>query len=353
MALSPPVGDVAAGPTREEVMKRLSFAVAAALVLAAALPAVAEVKTEEKSSFKLAGPMSRIVGMFAGKAAKEGLISTVAVKGNRKMSSDESAGEIVDLDEKKIYVLDMKKKTYETVTFEEMLRRMKEAQEKAAQAMKEQPKQERQPEGKEMEVDFSLKESGQTRTINGFECREVVATVTTHEKGKKLEESGGMVMTSHMWYGPEIAAMKEIAEFDMRYYKALGEPFLGGPSGQDMAAVMAMYPAMKDMVGKVEAEKVNVKGTPVLTETTMEAVSSPEQVAQENKQEKESAPATGIGGFGGMLGRKIMRKKEEPAPSSPPSNRATIMTTNHELVKVSTSVAASDISIPSGFKEKK
>jgi hypothetical protein len=346
------------------MMKRSWFAVLTALVLAGALPVLAEVKTEEKSTFKLAGPMGRVVGMFAGKAAKDGLISTVAVKGSRKMKSDESAGEIVDLDERKVYTLDLKKKTYEVVTFEEMLRRMKEAQEKATQAMKEQPKQEQQPEGKQMEFDFSLKESGQTRTINGYDCREVVATVTTHEKGKKLEESGGMVMTSHMWYGPEIAAMKEIADFDMRYYKALGEPFLGELSGQDMAAMMAMYPAMKDMMGKVEAEKVNVKGTPILTETTMETVSTAEQAARESKQEKEPAPATSIGGFGGMLGRKLMRKKEEPAPAPPPSsgspapsttanNRTTVMTTNHELVKISTSVAPTDVSIPPGFKEKK
>jgi len=69
------------------MMKRSWFAVLTALVLAGALPVLAEVKTEEKSTFKLAGPMGRVVGMFAGKAAKDGLISTVAVKGSRKMKS--------------------------------------------------------------------------------------------------------------------------------------------------------------------------------------------------------------------------------------------------------------------------
>ena len=39
-------------------------------------------------------------------------------------------------------------------------------------------------------------------------------TVTVREKGKTLEESGGMVLTSDMWLAPKIAAMKEVAEFD-------------------------------------------------------------------------------------------------------------------------------------------
>jgi hypothetical protein len=206
-----------------------------------------------------------------------------------------------------------------------------------------------------MEIDFSIKEPGQTRTISGYDCREVVVTVAAHEKGRTLEEAGGTVMTSRIWYGPEIQAMKEIADFDVRYFQALGEPSFGGMTAQDMAAAAAMYPAMKEMMGKVEAEKVNVKGTPILTETTMETVRSPEQVAKENQDEKEresSSPAS-LGGLGGMLGRKIMRKKEQPAPSAPASNRTTVMTMNHELLKVSTSVAATDVAVPAGFKEKK
>ena len=42
-------------------------------------------------------------------------------------------------------------------------------------------------------------------------------TITVREKGKTLEQSGGMVLTSDMWLAPKIAAMKEIADFDVRY----------------------------------------------------------------------------------------------------------------------------------------
>ena len=44
-------------------------------------------------------------------------------------------------------------------------------------------------------------------------------TVTVREKGKKLEESGGMVLTSNTWLAPKIAATNEVAAFDIRYAK--------------------------------------------------------------------------------------------------------------------------------------
>ena len=50
-----------------------------------------------------------------------------------------------------------------------------------------------------MEVDFDIKNIGQTKAINGFDTRQVVATITVREKGKRLEESGGLAMTVDTW----------------------------------------------------------------------------------------------------------------------------------------------------------
>jgi hypothetical protein len=312
----------------------------------------AQVKTEEKSLVRFEGMMGKMMGLFGGKAAKDGTINTVAVQRNRKMTTSEYSGEIIDLEEQRVYELDMKKKNYEVLTFDEMRRRMKEAQEKAAKAMKEQEPAQKQEGDKQMEFDFELKKSGQSRTINGYDCNEVIMTVTAREKDKTLEQGGGIVMTSRIWMAPAIPAMKEIRDFDMRYYKALtGSDTLTGAADQ-MAAAMAMYPAMKAMMGKMQAESSSMGGTAILTEMTTETVRTPEQVKQESKQEPESGGVTSIRGIGGMLGKRIARKKEEPAATSQ-SNRSTIFTSTHELIKVATSVAASDLAIPAGFKEKK
>ncbi len=332
---------------------RFVFLMIPALLLGLAVSLRADVKTEERSQVKFEGMMGKMMGIFGGKAAKEGLVSRVAVKGNRKTTTDDYTGQIIDLDEEKVYTLDMRKKTYEVVTFEEMRRRMQEAQEKAKEALKTDDSK-AQPGEKEMEIDFSLKESGQTRNINGFDCREVVMTVTAHEKGKTLEQAGGMVMTSNTWLGPTIAAIKEIREFDQRYQTALQGPLgIGVGSAEQMAAALAMYPAMKDMIGKLQVEQVNVEGTPILTVTTMEMVRSPEQIAQEQQEQKEEKPdMTSLGGLGGFLGKKALGKKQQPAQGES-SNRATVMTMNHELVRAASEVAPSDLALPAGFKEKK
>jgi hypothetical protein len=106
-----------------------------------------------------------------------------------------------------VYELDIKKKTYTVTTFEELRRRMREAAEKAEkESQKEDPgqAQEQQKPTKEYEVDFDVKETGQKKQIAGYDTHEAIATVTVREKGKTLEDGGGMVMTSDMWLGPKI-----------------------------------------------------------------------------------------------------------------------------------------------------
>ncbi len=322
------------------------------VALGTALPLGAAVKTEQKSQVKFEGMMGRMMGLFGGKAMKEGVVNTIAVKGNRKASFSEYGGEIIDLDEEKVYTIDTRKKNYVVTTFAEMKRRMEEAREKAEkQARQEAGKKEaeppQQPQEQKMEIDVSLKESGQKKTINGFDCREVVLTVTAREKGKTLEQAGGMVLSSNMWLAPRIEAMKESEEFDRRYAQKLGE-IVGIPSAEQAAAALAMYPAFKDMMGKMQAEKVNMDGTAILTTMTLDAVKSPEQMSQQQRESESSdnSPARGIGG---LIGRRIMRKKEENPSQAP--NRATIMTMNSELLKVTPDVTAADLAVPAGFRE--
>jgi len=328
-------------------MKRVftSCAVALSLIALAAGQARAEVKTREKSQVKLEGMLGRMAGMFGGKAVKEGIVSSTAVKGNRKVTMNDMRGQIVDLSEEKVYDLDVQKKTYEVTTFEEIRRRMREAQEKAAkEAQKEQGKPEEQKpagEQKEVEVDFDVKETGQKKSIAGYDAREVIMTITVREKGKTLEESGGLVVTSDLWLGPDIPAMKEIAEFQMKYARAIA-PEISEISAEQMAAIMAMYPMVKQGMDRLAKERTKLSGTPLATTTTFEGVKSPDQTTQE-KQNSSG------GGLSGMLARKMMKKGNT---SNTDSSRATIFTATTEVLEVSTTVPATDLEIPAGFKQK-
>jgi hypothetical protein len=212
---------------------------------------------------------------------------------------------------------------------------------------------ERDPNQKEVEVDFDLKETGQKKTINGFDTREVVMTITLREKGKTLEQGGGMVLTDDMWMAPKIAAMKEIAEFNQRYAVKLQGPMMAGASAQDLAAAMAMYPMMKQAVARLNTENVKMDGTPISSTVTMDAVQSAEQSAQEAKRDDDSKPdtSTSVGSLLSGLAKRRAAQKQEGQNEN--KGRSTFMTTTNEVLKVTTAVSAADVAIPAGFKENK
>ncbi len=314
------------------------FATTLPLIMLTAGPALADVKTRDKTQAKFEGMLGRMMGMFGGKATKEGVVTAVAVKGDRKAELNDTSGRIVDLKEEKVYELDVKKKTYEVVTFDELRARMREAREKAEKsAPKEEQAAQQDKPAREMEVDFDVKETGQTRSIAGHDTKEVVMTVTVREKGRALEDGGGMVMTSNSWMAPAIPAMKELSDFERRYWKAIA-PEVAGVSAEQMAAAMAMYPMMKQAMERLQAEGTKLQGTPLATTTVLEAVKSKDQAAQDSQQSSG-------GGLSGMLARKMIKNETRP--------RATVVTLTHETLDVTPAVAAEDLQLPAGFKEKK
>jgi hypothetical protein len=81
---------------------------------------LADVRTEQKTHATFGGPLGRMIGMFGGKAAKEGIVETVAVKGDRKMTTSEKTARLIDLAEEKVYEIDLDGKSYKVTTFAEI-----------------------------------------------------------------------------------------------------------------------------------------------------------------------------------------------------------------------------------------
>lgn len=331
-------------------MKRLLriALVAMPLMMIAAAPAYAEVKTREKSQVKFEGMLGRMFNLFGGKSAREGVEGRTAVKGNRKATLNDNGGTIVDLTEEKVYEIDAKKKQYKVTTFDELRRRMREAEEKAKkeaekEAEKEDPAEQGEPEkpAKEFEVDFDAKDTGQRKQIAGYDTRNTIVTITVREKGRTLEESGGMVMTSDMWLGPQIPEMKELADFEMKYWQQLQGPQAATLSAEQMSMVLAMFPLVGKAMERMQKEGDTLAGTALDTTTTFETVLSKEQVAEAKAKQQQSG-----GGLGGMLAKRIMKKPE-------PKERSTIFTSRHQILEVSTNVPAADLAVPADYKEKK
>lgn len=326
-------------------MKRsISFVFAVALVATTVSMVRADVKTEHKTSFQLGGTLGSIANRFAGDAAKDGIVSTMAIKGSRQMSTTPTTGRIVDLAEEKVYTLDIKKKEYRVMTFAELRQQWQDAQAKAQSDMKSgkggEPPADPKQSGKQFEVSASVKETGQTRKIAGYDTHEVVITITFHEKGKKLEESGGLEMTNTMWLAPRVAALEEVAQFNAKYAKAVYGDLIMSADPAQMGMLMAQYPSFKELSEKMATEGKKLQGTPLLTTMVFEAVKDPSEAA---------APAASQGG-GGLMGRLASRIAQ---PKGGGDARSKVFTSTDEMISIATAVADADVAIPAGFKEKK
>jgi hypothetical protein len=324
----------------------------------------ADVRTDQKVKFQLGGVLGKVVNMFGGRAAREGVTSVVAVKGDRKVTLSDATGQIVDLAEEKVYELDMKKKTYKVTTFAEMRAQLekarREAEQQAAQIREQEQKAEpskpaeKDPNAKEYEVDLDIKNTGAARTINGFDTKQTVMTITVREKGKTLNESGGLVTTTDLWLASNVPSTDDIAAFDKKFAeKVYGPVVMSGASAQDMAMAMAMYPQMKPALDKMAAEGTRVEGTAILSEMKMESV--PPGTANAPSAAAPAAEEPKKRGLGGMLGglKKMAEQSQQQQNSNAKPQRAMVMSTTVEMLKLTKDVGADAVALPAGLKEVK
>ena len=93
----------------------------ASLAALAAAPLLADFTYQETSTITGGAVMSmmKVVGVFS-KQAREPIVSTVSVKGNRMLHKSNTHATVIDLDSQTITSIDFQKKQYSVMTFEEM-----------------------------------------------------------------------------------------------------------------------------------------------------------------------------------------------------------------------------------------
>ena len=319
-------------------MKRVLSACAVLLTAVLVTPALrADVKTTEKSSVVFEGMMGAMMNRVSGGA--KGTTTTVAVKGQRMSRMSDTTGQIVDLAEQKIYTVDVRRKEYQVVTFAQMreqMEKLKADMAKQQQNMDPEAKQAMSDAAKQMEFDVDVKATGQQKAIAGQDAKEFVLTITMRQQGMKIEESGGLVMTSNLWMAPRIAAMDELNEFNMKFIKAVYGDMFAGMNPQQAGPMSAMVPGLSGLMSRMANETRKLQGSTVASTMVIESVKSPEQL-------KNAAPATG-GGIGGMIARRMARGSSEP--------RSKVMTSTSETLSIASTVPPEDIAIPAGFKLK-
>jgi hypothetical protein len=323
-------------------MKCATCLMAATLAIVVSGPVLqADVKTRERTTLSLEGFLGGVARLFGGRAARDGVESTMAVKGNRKATAVGNSSQIIDLDEEKVYTLDTRRREYRVATFAELRAEFEKARAEAAKQAEDarpEDKEQMAQAARELEFDLDVRETGERKDLLGHQTREVVLTITGREKGRTRDEGGGFVLTNTLWLAPRIAALDEVVSFDLKYIQAVyGQAFVADM--QQMAGMMAVYPAFGSMAARMQEEGRKLEGTPVATTTVFQGVKSADQM----KAAAESPPSSG-GGLGGMLGRRFMGNRGAPEP------RTTILTTTRDLLSIDTTVEDADVAVPANYR---
>ena len=309
----------------------------------------ADVRSQEKMRMQFGGALGRMVGMFGGKAAKEGMTSEVAVKGDRKLTRTDDRGQLVDLAEEKVHEIDYSDKSYKVATFAEIRKRMEEAREKAREQMEKAAGQQvlRFPASEEDGHRGGLE--GDRRKEGGQRLRHPSGDHDSHDaRGRQtIETGGGMVLTMDSWLAPPIAAMKMLRTSTAATWRSC-QAWSRGRDG----------PADDGSPGDVPGPWRSAQ--PRACRRHEARWHGDDDDDDRRRGEEPRADGEGVRAAAGLRRRRPRRhagaeddeEKEPEDANAASANRANIMTTNHEVLSVSTDVPADAVAIPAGFKNK-
>jgi hypothetical protein len=366
---------------RQPCKRTLSLCISVALMMPVCM--TADLRYEETTEMK--GGIMESLGKFAGMFGAKGLTkstTSTSLKGDR-MRKDQLDGEeltstqIIQLDREQIVTLDHKKKAYTVMTFAEMRAQMEKAIATAKSTPppnQPAPQADQKPDVK-VEPKVNVKDTGETKVINGFNTRRVLLTVELEGEDQKTKDKGAMGADTELWTTKDVSGFDEQNKFYMKYAKAVASPELvrsmgGSPGmGQDprvAESAQAMRKKMESLDGLaiLTIMSFNLSGTPSEeTKAQNTQANSRQRKSNEDRPPENMSEAIGkaLGGFGGF-GRK--KKKEEPAPSPAESSpatttsadgkvTATLMTSTTEMKSFSkAALDASLFDVPAGYKLK-
>jgi len=314
-------------------------------------PLLADFSYQEKSTITggaMAGIM-KVAGVFS-KAAREPMEATVAVHGDRMAHRSATQASIVDLGAQTITQIDLHRKTYSVMTFEQM----KEMLEQMQRKMKENPN------AGQMSFKVSADRTGKTRTIEGMDAREIILKMEMQSTDQQSGQQGGMAITTDLWVAAPASGYAEIRDFQRRMAEKLnwtpgGNAFMAHPQvSEGMAEV---YKEMSKLNGMPVFETVNmgIAGQPAAGSG---ATTSNAPAAQQPQDEQQQQPSTARGSLGSALGgrfglgHKKQTSSQDQDATAGGSAPGSLLEMTVEMSGFSSSpVDPSWFEVPAGFKK--
>jgi len=289
------------------------------ILIAGVLPlAIASADFQYQSTSKMTGGSLLTMLRFvpgAG-AIKDPQVSTIAFKGNRMVRRGKREAQIVDLDKRTITTVNFEKKTYSEMTFEQMKQMLEDASNQVKQARTEKGQQ------VDFSVDADVKDTGQSKTVNGMDAREVILTMSMTATDPQSGQSGAMKVMSDMWLTKGISGADEMRDF----YKKMSKELDWAPTG---FGNMLNRPDVAKALAKMMAEGEKMEGTPVEQIIRMggEGDGAADSGTSQSAATSQAAARPSLGdALGGALGGKLgglgglgRKKKQQQDTAEPPA----------------------------------
>ncbi|MCU1332209.1 MAG: hypothetical protein JWM08_1201 [Candidatus Angelobacter sp.] len=335
-------------------MKRaIACMLASVLLFSLSIPCFADFQYTETTRITggaAAGAM-KFVGVFSKDARQvtQGTTATISFKGN-KMRREDSLGqvEIIDMDGRRITQIDTRKKTYSTMTFDEMRARMEEARKKAAEQQAKRNK-EQASQVKIVPKVTITPGTGSKRLLdyNAKEMKMRVDMEMTSDDPKAKGQSANMWVDSDSFIAP-VKGYDEVKHFYQRMAKELNwiPGAMVGGNAQIAPAMIEFRKSATTLNGMplFSLVSVGMSGQP----------GAPQQTSRDEQKQSGGNPLSN--GIGGLFGKK--KKKDDASPqgdksgSTPSGTPGSLMDSATEVTSVSTNaVDPSLFQIPAGYKQ--
>jgi hypothetical protein len=278
------------------------------------------------------------------------------------------SAEIVLLDQDKLYHLNMNKKEYTEMTFEQLRAQLqKMSDQMTSNAEKKQPSAVDQSKCVWLPAKVDVTKSGEKAQFAGYDAQRVTVTATQPCQDKDTGAICEIALVLDQWTSADFAESSEARKFYTAYASKMG---IDPSNSQDVSErAKALFSQYKGVWAEVAAKMQSVKGYAVKSSFTLglggtQCKDSNSTQAQSSQTDNSSpSPSSIAGAVVGKLGG-LFQKKKDPAdapvtPAAPavapvamPPGDVALMTVSSQVVSVSANGVSPDaFTVPAGFKK--
>ena len=222
-------------------------------------------------------------------------------------------------------------------------------------------KKEEKPEYEIIKSDFSVKNTGNKKDVNGFPCSEYVANWILDLMKIETKEKTKSTMTISLWTTPKNDLIKGFEtqenEFNQQLMDKMGMKISPNEMKQfGTEFITSMFTINQDSVNKkmvnLKDELQKIEGYPIVTEISWivegdSTKAKQEAMTKEEKKQETEKPSSG--GLGGMLSQALMGNKGEKKNETGETKPAFYSYIEVKSIKLN-EVSENEFDIPGGYK---